>query len=143
MDVAPLGVVGAHRGARGAGAGAGAEAGIEHDAARGVGDVDAQVQRALVQAPDLDVDRAPAVGREVAGQRRVHQRAAGRHRAQRGSGLFGDQIGGVGQDVLHHLARARFDLALEHLQREEAGQAGDDEEREQQSQAEAHRGGGD
>jgi len=84
--------------------------GIEHHTARGVGDVDAEVQLALVQAPDLRVHLAVGVVAHLAGEVAAHQGAAGRHRGQVLGGQLGQQVGGVDHQVFHHLAHAGLEV---------------------------------
>ena len=108
---------------------------IEHHDAAGVGYGDAIARLALGKAPDLRADiaalqRAHAL-RETSVVHAPRQQIVGSQ--------FGQDVGGIGQCVLHRLADARLDLLYEHPSQQQRRQRHDDEIPEQDPQADLHR----
>ena len=111
-----------------------AAAGIEHDDAARIGDVDPVARRALVEAPDLGADVADGERTDAARELAVVD-AAGEEIVGR---EFGQHIRGIGQSVLHGLAHARLHFLHEHVGQQPSCQRDDDEVAEQDAQADFH-----
>lgn len=129
--IAPARIVGTH----------GAVFRVEQYATRGVGHVDAVVERLLGKAPDGRINGPRGVAPHMLGKR-AGAAVVGLCRQPPGgqvlAGQLGQDVGRVHHHVFHHLAHAGLDLGHEHAQHKERGDAVDEEEGEQQADAEAH-----
>jgi hypothetical protein len=106
---------------------------VAHDALR-VGDVNAEIERLLLQSPDRRLDRTAAIGldalRKAAFRQTVGEQIVARQ--------FGEQVGGVDHHILDRVAHAGFDFGDEDAQEEPAGESDDQEIAEEDPRPELH-----